>query len=181
MFCLALFSDHTVSCCVDWYAQGVSVTPLECPVGCALFFPSLMTDCEDTLAASGLSEEDMADYQRFSERCLDQDSRALVCVCSLLFCVNWQSQGSCSEPCHWMLLLLAVNTQRTWCVKAAISILTLRLDAVRKMKQRRRRQAWRRCCRPIQTAAGTHLMVSACCSCSWLLYTGAFCPQQRGS
>ena len=86
MFCLALFSDHTVSCCVDWYAQGVSVTPLECPVGCALFFPSLMTDCEDTLAASGLSEEDMADYQRFSERCLDQDSRALVYVCSLLFC-----------------------------------------------------------------------------------------------
>lgn len=88
MFCLALFSDHTVSCCVDWLAQGVSVTPLECPVGCALFFPSLMTDCEDTLAASGLSEEDMADYQRFSERCLDQDSRALVCVHSLLFCLG---------------------------------------------------------------------------------------------
>jgi hypothetical protein len=43
-----------------------------------------MTDCEDTLAASGLSEEDMADYQRFSERCLDQDSRALVYVRSRL-------------------------------------------------------------------------------------------------
>jgi hypothetical protein len=45
-----------------------------------------MTDCEDTLTASGLSEEDMADYQRFSERCLDQDSRALVYVLYALLC-----------------------------------------------------------------------------------------------
>ena len=82
------FSDLKSFSCLLCIDQAVSVTPLECPVGCALFFPSLMTDCEDTLAASGLSEEDMADYQRFSERCLDQDSRALVCVCSLLFCLG---------------------------------------------------------------------------------------------
>ncbi len=51
---------------------------LECPVGCALFFPSLLTDCEDTLSAGGLTEDDMAEYQRFSDRCLDQDAVALV-------------------------------------------------------------------------------------------------------
>jgi hypothetical protein len=60
-----------------------------------------------------------------------------------------------------VLLPLTVNTQRTWCGKAAISTWILRLDAVRKMKQRRRRQAWRRCCRPIRTVAGTHSMVRA--------------------
>ena len=136
--------------CAD---QAVSVTPLECPVGCALFFPSLMTDCEDTLAASGLSEDDMTDYQRFSERCLDQDSRALVYVRSHL--PGYRKV----RALNYMLLPLAVNTQRTWCGKAAISTWILRLDAVRKMKQRRRRQAWRRCCRPTRTAAGTHSMV----------------------
>ena len=60
------------------FGQAVSVTPLECPVGCALFFPSLMTDCEDSLRASGLSADDMAEYERFSERCLDQDACSCV-------------------------------------------------------------------------------------------------------
>ena len=37
-----------------------------------------MTDCAGSLHAAGMSDDDMAEYRRFSDRCLDQDSRALV-------------------------------------------------------------------------------------------------------
>ena len=67
------------ACCGDpGNCPEVSTTPLECPVGCALFFPSLLSDCADTLTASGLTEDQMAEYQSFSEMCLDQDAVALV-------------------------------------------------------------------------------------------------------
>ena len=67
------------ACCGDaGNCPEVSTTPLECPVGCALFFPSLLGDCADTLTASGLTEDEMAEYQAFSELCLDQDAVSLV-------------------------------------------------------------------------------------------------------
>ena len=55
-----------------------SVTPERCPVGCALFYPSMVNDCEETLVAGGLSEDDLAEHHAFSDLCLDQDAVSLV-------------------------------------------------------------------------------------------------------
>lgn len=67
------------ACCGDASnCPTTSTTPLECPVGCALFFPSLLTDCEDTLASSGLDEDEIAEYHTFSDLCLNQDAVSLV-------------------------------------------------------------------------------------------------------
>eukprot|EP01052_Picozoa_sp_SAG31_P004106 SAG31_NODE_167_length_21485_cov_31.094922_4_plen_641_part_00 len=55
-----------------------AATPLRCPVGCALFFPSMVNDCESALSDAGLTDEEAEDYSSFSDLCLDQDAPALV-------------------------------------------------------------------------------------------------------
>ena len=67
------------ACCgeVENCPEG-STTPLRCPVGCALFYPSLLNDCEGALDATGLTEAELAEYHAFSDLCLHQDADALV-------------------------------------------------------------------------------------------------------
>ena len=54
--------------------QGRDV-PTECPVGCALVFPSFLGSCRDHLVASGAP---IGEYESFGSRCLEVDGLALV-------------------------------------------------------------------------------------------------------